>query len=166
MQATYCELWSDPFYEPVDPMSADDAQVLDRQGEPYAVALGVPDSPAVMIEVAWKKAHLGVWFTDEQGRQDLHYAFTKVADGRLFLAEVTSWTYSDGSVFLFEASVVETISFRADGYVRHTIDGGSMNSTDVFEYSGIPVEANWEPVPTFGEWGSVARRDRYGPSGA
>jgi hypothetical protein len=160
MQATYCELWSDPLHEPEDPMSADLAQVLDRRGEPYAVALGIPACPDVMIEVDWKNSHLGVWFSDDEGRRDLHYAFTRVDCTRLFLAEITLWTYPEGAVFLFEASVVETISFREDGHVKQTIDDGSVGSITVFEYAGVPLQTNWEPVPTFGDWTSVARRDR------
>lgn len=166
VQATYCELWSDPLHEPVDPMSSDFAQLLDRRGEPYAVALSILACPDVMIEVNWKNSHLGVWFSDEEGRRDLHYAFTRVDDARLFLAEITLWTYPADAVFLFEASVVETVSFREDGYVKQTIDDGTADSINVFEYSGVPVETNWEPVPAFGDWTSVARRDRKVSSGS
>jgi hypothetical protein len=160
MQATYCELWSDPIHEPAEPMSADLAQLLDRKGEPYAVALCMLASLDVLIEVDWQNSHLGVWFSDEEGRRDLHYAFTRVDDRRLFLSEATLWTYPDGAAFLFEASVVEAISFRVDGCVKQTIDDSSADSIKVFEYSGVPVHTNWEPVPTFGDWTSVARRDR------
>jgi hypothetical protein len=160
MQAIYCELWSDPLHEPDDPMSADAARVLDRQGEPYAVALATPASADVLIEIDWKHSHLGVWFSDEEGRRDLHYAFTRVDDKRLFLAEITLWTYPDGAAFLFEASIVETISFREDGYVRQTIDDSSVDGVSVYEYSGVPMNTNWEPMPAFGDWASVARRDR------
>ncbi|MGH3391524.1 MAG: hypothetical protein ACRDOO_21860 [Actinomadura sp.] len=141
-------------------MSADIAQVLDRKGEPYAVALCAPVCPEVLIEVDWKNAHLGVWFSDAEGRRDLHYAFTRIDGTWLFLAEVTLWTYPEGAVFPFEASVVETISFREDGRVKQAIDDSSADSVKVFEYSGVPVHTNWEPVPAFGDWTSVARRDR------
>jgi hypothetical protein len=160
MHATYCELWNNPLHEPVETLSADVAQLLDQRGEPYAVALGAPGCLDVLIEVDWKNSHLGVWFSDEVGRRDLHYAFTRADNTRLFLAEVTLWTYPEGAVFLFEASIVETISFREDGCVKQTIDDSSADSIKVFEYSGVPVHTNWEPIPIFGDWTSVARRDR------
>lgn len=159
-QVTYCELWSDQLHEPTGIMSQEDAHALDRQGEPYAVVLGAPTSPEAVVEVAWKNAHLGVWFIDENGRRHLHYSFTKVDDIRLFLSTITSWTYPDGAEFLFEASVVETVTFREDSYMRREIDDSSKNNVNVSEYSDVPIETNWEPVPTFGNWASVARYNR------
>ena len=160
MQVTYCALWSDQRRAPTDVMSEEQARGLDRLGEPYAVVLGEPTAPDAVVEVAWKNEHLGVLFIDGQGRVHSKYSFRRQRDSRLFLSGITMWTYSAEAQFEFEADVVERITFRQDGYVRREIDDAESADLQLTEYQDVPMESNWELVPRFGDWRSVARYDR------
>lgn len=160
MRVTYCVAWSDELREPTDPMPEQDARLLDGQGEPYTVVLGDPNAPDAVIEVVWKNSFLGVSFVDEEGRTHTMYSFEKVDENRLFMVEVGSWTYSENAQFEFDADVVETVLFRPDGYVRRTVDANDSDKIEVTEYEDVPMDANWEPMPRFGHWETVARYDR------
>jgi hypothetical protein len=157
MQVTYCELWSD---QPASPMSEAAARELNGRGEPYTVVVGATAAPAAVIQVCWKNAYLGVSFKDIRGRTDLQYSFTRVDDERLFLTAVTSWHYPDGARFEFEADRIESCAYRPDGYASRLVDESGSEHVEVSEYLDSPVDANWEPVPAFGQWASVARYDR------
>lgn len=164
MQVTYCELWSDQLRSPTDEMSEEQARTRDAKGEPYCVVLGDPAAPQAVLEVAWKNSYIGVSFIDEEGRTHTSYDFRKQDDGRLFMTEVTVWTYPEGAQFEFEASVIENVYFRPDGYARRTLDDRSSDQIKATEYADVPMDTNWEPVPEFGHWESIARYDRDTPA--
>jgi hypothetical protein len=164
MQVTYCELWSDEIRSPVNPMAVAVARDLNDKGAGYSAVIGNPSSPDVVLDVAWSNSFLAASFIDAQGRTHTKYSFNRIDDSRLFLSEVMVWTYSGDAKYEFEADVVETATFRTDGYVRREIDDADSQNIQVSEYSDVPVELNWEPVPRFGDWASVARYDREKPS--
>jgi hypothetical protein len=166
MQVTYCELWSDQLRAPSEVMGAEQARARDAAGEPYCVVLGDASAPQAVIEVAWKNSYLGVSFIDEAGRTHTSYDFEKVDESRLFMTEVTVWTYPEGAQFKFEASVIESVEFQPDGYASRTVDDKSSDQVKETEYANVPVDTNWEPVPEFGHWESVARYDRDSHPGA
>lgn len=160
MQVTYCELWSDQLRAPVGEKTEDAARKLDAQGKPYSVVIGDPSAPDSQVQVHWKNSLLAVSFIDDAGRTNVKYVFKKMDAERLFLSEVSVWTYPDGARFKFEASKIENVLFKPDGYSRKRVDDKSSDDIETAEYTDVPVDSNWEPVPKFGEWESVIRYER------
>jgi hypothetical protein len=78
--------------------------------------------------------------------------FTRLGD-RLFLGRVLPHTYPDetrGST-PSDAVRVEDVRIRPDGYVKAVVtDHGKRERTST-EYADVPVDADWEPVPGFGD---------------
>lgn len=164
MQVTYCELWSSKRRKPTGTMSADQARQRDARGESYSVVIGDPDAPESVIEVVPENKYFNVNFIDGEGRTSAAYGFEKIDDSKLFLAEVTLWTYPQGARSKSQASRVETFEFRPDGYAAQTVDDSSSEQIETTEKINVSVEANWEPVPEFGNWESIARYDRGAPA--
>lgn len=166
MQVTYCELWSSKRRKPTGEMSPENARQRDAAGESYCVVLGDPSAPDAVIEVVPENNYFNVNFIDDEGRVGTAYGFEKVDDSRLFLAEVTLWTYPQGARSKSQASRIETFEFRPDGYAAQTVDESSSDQIQKTEKINISVDTNWEPVPEFGHWESIARYDRDAPAEA
>lgn len=164
MQVTYCELWSSKRRKPTGEMSADQARQRGTKGESYCVVLGDPGTPKTVIEVVPENNYYNVNFLDGEGRTSAAYGFEKIDDSRLFLTEMTLWTYPEGARSKSQASRVESFEFRPDGYAAQTVDDSSSDQIEKTEKIKVPVDANWEPVPEFGHWDSIARYDRGAPA--
>lgn len=147
-----------------EPLTLDDPDDLDLEGDEPAVwtlyaDLGQsrrdPDQPDV-VEVEF----FNFW-----GTREASYFFRRQDDGRLFLTDVAEYEFADTSRFVRgnDWSVLTEHSFRPDGtsavVVRTALPDGS---TDVkkTEHAGGDFSAHWEPVPDWGEWASITRRDR------
>jgi hypothetical protein len=160
VQVTYCELWSGQLRAPVGQMSEEAARRLDSRGKPYNVVIGDPSAPDAEIQVRWKNSYLSVSFIDDAGRAYAKYVFRKADEQQLFLSEVTVWTYPEGARLKSEAARIENILFKPDGYSRKRVDDSSSDNIEISEYKDVSMDSNWEPVPRFGEWGSVIRYER------
>lgn len=90
--------------------------------------------------------------------------FQKMENGKLFMHEATVWSYAEGAEDMSGAHYIETGEFRPDGYASRTIDDESSDQIQKTEYRDVPVDSNWEPVPEFGHWESVARYERDDPA--
>lgn len=156
---TYSERFSDLAGKPTGPLSAEQARERHASGEPYAVTLGDPTSPDAVIDVAWKNDHVGVWFFDEKVRRTVHFSFA-VRGTTLFLAEVTNWKYPEGAVLRNQANRIERVFYTAEGIVTHQVIDKEANEKTTDKLSDVDVSINWEPIPEFGDWESVARFDR------
>ena len=167
MPVTYCESWSVKLRRPVGRLTAEQARARDEVGEPwYTVVLGEASRPESYVEVAWVNAHLGVWFLDEDSRPWLHYSFTRVDERRLFLDSVVRWDYpGHAGRRLAEADRVETLTYRPDGRVHQEIADSRVDELILCDYTDVPLELNWEPVPVFGDYGSLTRLDREPANG-
>jgi hypothetical protein len=164
---TYCERWSPKLRRPSGRLTAAQARARETAGGPwYTVVLGEPSRPDCYLEVAWANAHLGVWFLDEAARPWLHYSFSRVSERRLFLDAVVRWEYPAGAGSrLGEAERIETISYRQDGTVHRELADLAAGEVTLTDHTGVPLDRNWEPVPGFGDYRSVARLDRDPPPG-
>jgi hypothetical protein len=119
----------------------------------------MPDQPDVAL----------LSFYDFWGNLDAHYRFVLEEDGRLFLAEVNEYEYADATRYheSTEWTSLTTHTFAPDGrsqvVVRQALPDGS---TDVStqEFRGGDFSSHWEPVPAWGEWASITRRDRSQPA--
>jgi hypothetical protein len=156
-RVVYGRKWNFRRHEPVYPISPTAAAARDARGDHYAVALADPDRPPeAVIEVAWRQDHAGVWFLDGQGRQTLLYEFRRAGE-RLFLHSVTHWDYPEGGD---GATRIDERRYREDGSVRRIVSDDDADDQVTDDDRDVDVSAHWEPVPHFGDWASLARRDR------
>lgn len=165
MQITYCVEWNSILEQPREPLSPSETQRKDKNRLPYAVLVGDPTDPDEIININWGNDYVEVAFNDEQKRQWLTYSFKKVGDGLMFMLAVTRWQYpEDGPAEnLNGAELIEEIRYRTDGVVQREIRDENKQERIVDEYDGVSLDINWEPVPEFGNWASLARFDRALP---
>jgi hypothetical protein len=158
---TYCEQWNNLTETPMTPLTPGQAETRHVSGELYtAVASRDTRSvPELRVEMRLETGYSSVIFMDEHGRDILDYTFTLV-DGSFFLETATSYFYGDSSERggYAEAERTETYEFTTDGIIRRTVEIDGEESVE--SRHGIDVTGNWEPVPTFGAYESLIRRDR------
>ena len=163
---TYCERWNSTLHKPIGIMRADKAKIQHDAGSLYSIALGDPTRPDAFIEIRWETNYLGVWFFDEKIRRSLKYTFERIDDKSLFLTEITSWEYpSSAQKDLSGASIINTLCYSQDGTVRHQKKDKAAGEVLTEDHSGVDIHSNYEPVPQFGHWNSVARWNRELPPG-
>lgn len=164
-RVTYCERWNGTLHKPIGVMSMDEARQRNDAGELYSVALGDPTHPDAFIEINWTLNYLGVWFFDEKCRRVLKYVFERVNDDQMFMTELGTWEYPpEAGSGLNEASFIETVLYSQDGTVRHREKDKRASEVRTKDIRDVPVDINWETVPEFGQWDSVARHDREPPA--
>ena len=75
------------------------------------------------------------------------------------------WEYPDDGEYhpMFEATRIEEFTYSQDGTAHHEITDTRTGEVTAEDRAGVPLDINWEPVPNFGEWASVAREDREKP---
>jgi len=160
----YCFKWNYADNEPGEPLTEAEARVKDGAGEEYSAIMpprtGMK-SP-VLVTPVWKTGVVVVTFQDDPGRKATEYTFMKKADESLFLTRVHMWTYpnDEPGLRLSQSSAHETVNYREDGYVKRVIKNKVENFQETVEYTDVPVDTNWEPIPTFGDYRSIARYER------
>jgi hypothetical protein len=165
MEVTYCEGWDPAARAIVGALPAAVARRRDEAGEQYAVLLSAGERPYALIEVAWRLHYAGVWFFDQALRRAVKHEFRRLADDRLFLLETVERRYASADEAEFFPRAWRRASrYSLEGRSRETLrprgEGGGLTDQGI----ETPVEAVWEPAPRFGEWASLARRDRDRPS--
>ncbi len=165
MTISYCVQWSGESRGPVTPLDERDAEKRGEAGEPFGVVVGDVAKPAAFIEVNWGLGTVLVWFFDERRLRYLKYEFKRVGAGKLFMSAVNLWEYPPGEAGEFEEPVkAHFVSYRPDGIVRQVErDYGSREDT-ITDVSDVELDINWEEVPAFGDWASLARLDRGSPA--
>ena len=160
----YTYRWNQRRNKPGNPLSEEEARARDAAGEEYTAV--TPPRPGtsspVLVTPVWKSGVVVVTFMDDPGRKTVEYTFAKKDESRLFLESVHLWSYpsDDPKLRLSDASVREEFHYREDGYVERIVTNKAEQYRETVEYSDVPVESNWEAVPEFGQWGSVARFER------
>ncbi len=157
----YCRRWNTITATPIDPLAPAQAEEMDRAKQWYTVVVGDPSAPRCYVEVAWENDHVGVWFLDEGLRQSVHYSFTRLDGSTMFLDAVGFWHYPrGGGRSLADASRIEKVVYKPDGFVRRRTTDVRKRKDTIEEFSDVPLDINWEPVPTFGDYRSLTRVDR------
>ncbi|TCO62847.1 hypothetical protein EV192_102986 [Actinocrispum wychmicini] len=83
----------------------------------------------------------------------------------MFLKSIIRWQYGDDSARLInESELIEEITYKVDGTVRREITDEKAHERTVTDYRDVNLDINWEPVPEFGDWGSITRFDRDKPA--
>jgi hypothetical protein len=163
MNVSYCRRWNFKRSRPIDPLTVDQARERDQAGELYTVVIGDPTAPDRVIEVV-RPNHVGTWFFDRHQRQSLNYLFRRVDDTTMFLHNITRWAYpNDQARTLNESNLIETIDYEPDGIAHHTVRDEAAGEDKRTSYRAVKLDINTEPVPTFGDWQSIARYDRVDP---
>lgn len=143
----------------VDPYTVEQARQVDAEGEPIAVVLGPPTAPDAVLEVTRSEDFARVFFLDEHQREQASYTFVQVDADRMFLEEVTVWDYPD-TPDSDEPNSIESTTIAQDGTSVETTQDFVAGEIITRQYRDIPLTDYWEPVPTFGEWDSIARKAR------
>ncbi len=165
-QVSYCRRWNFRRHQPIDPFTAAQAKARDAAAQVYSVIVpGGPDgsAPEAVIEIDWHNDFAGVWFFDAHGRRSLNYAFRR-KDGQLFLFDMIQYSYPDDQPHtLSGATRTEEFTFKQNGDVQLVItdDGAQQKTTE--HRRGVDVRSHWEPLPSFGDWASLARYNRDAP---
>lgn len=158
---TYCERWNNKLMRPIEPLTAEEAQRRDQAKELYTVVVGDPAAPRCYVEIAWENNHVGVWFLDEVLRRSAHLSFTRLDDTMMFLDAMVLWHYPRrAGRSLEDASSIEKVVYKTDGYVRRKKIDVRKRKETIEEFTDVPLDINWEPVPVFGDYRSVTRVDR------
>ncbi|WP_344014174.1 hypothetical protein [Streptomyces thermospinosisporus] len=143
------------------PLTPEQARARHESGKLYTAVPASKDgsAPELRVEVRLETGYASVIFMDEYGRDVLNYQFTLI-DGSLFLETVRLYRYGASQERGGYADVesMETCRFTTDGVVQRTVEEGREGTSE--SRDGIDVSSNWEPVPEFGEYASLIRRDR------
>lgn len=162
MPLNYCERWNAKSKAPAKPLSEAEARRLHEAGKPYTVLLGPGESGTrTVVAVRLETGYVGVTFLNEDQEPELLYIFGFDAGGEptgdptgdpMFLSEAR---YRDPS-----GAEPETVyKFSRNGRMmarRAATDGSGFETME----SSLDVETLFEPVPDFGSYSSVTRRER------
>ncbi|PRY56106.1 hypothetical protein BCF74_12056 [Knoellia remsis] len=146
-----------------------EAHHRDEAGEEYWVLFGDPERPRQVIQVSERHLDYLVVWLDEELREVLTYLFVPVDKENpqdfskgLFLEQVHFKEYDSPDLDSAFPSRAGGTYFEHDGSAFHVQNLG--NGREESETGPMdPAEAQrllFEPHPTFGDWTSIARRDR------
>jgi len=160
----YCFKWNYADGEPGVPLTEEEARVKHDAGEEYTAVMPprTGTKSPILVTPVWKSGVVAVTFLDDPGRKATEYTFMKKTDESLFLARVNMWTYpnDEPGLRLSDSSSIETVYYREDGYVKRVIKNKVEHFQETVEYTDVPIDTNWEPIPAFGDFRSIARYER------
>jgi hypothetical protein len=158
MTVNYGYEWNDLMGSIRDPYDEDTARSRHESGELYTAVLGDPAAPDAIVKVHLKIPYVGVHFYDDHRRRYMKYAFGDPEGGRMFLEETWRATFGDDGT----QTAAETYYFDKTGLVTARETDLTTRMADTYNVHA-DVSANWEPVPTFGHYDSIARIERDQP---
>lgn len=158
---SYCEWWNSLTDTPMRPLTPEQAQARHDSGQLYT-AVASPrgnSAPELRVEMRMETGYSSVIFMDALGRDSLDYTFTLI-NGSFFLEAATSYEYGDsqGRGGYADAERMEVYEFTTDGIIRRLVEVDGEESKETRH--GVDVTGNWEPVPHFGAYDALIRRDR------
>ena len=137
---------------------AEEARRRHESGELYSAVLGDPEQPYAVVEVRLEVPFVGVQFLDEQQRTYLDYAFGHYGDGPenvLFLRQAIEHRLAPDGEVTWSALHVFDPSGPAEVEEKDYATGEATRYKVELDVSG-----NWERIPDFGDYASVARLER------
>ena len=164
----YCERWAYSACEPAGPLSEAEARtrfegkvpdpddwftVAGLQGDAESASV-----PEFVLEVTPGAEFVYTHLVDQWQRICFIYNFRDI-DGRLFLFNRVEYSYPEDDRYLnqAQASRIESILFRPDGYMRRRLKDKSKATNEEWEYKDVELVDNWEAKPEFGEWVALGR---------
>lgn len=153
MRVTYCDRWNRVTDTPIEPLEESEARRRHDAGELYTAVVWTGDHVENYVEVRLETGYVSVKFLDEQRRLVLTYTFHVVDAGRMFLVQTRIFDpndYANNEVYFF----------GLDGSMERKL--ASLDYTEAAEdkMTGPHLAAMFEPVPSFGRYESVLRRER------
>jgi hypothetical protein len=156
MEITYCKGWSRRRKQLLEIWDEKKACKAHKTGKLYTVLIGDPQKPRCFLEVHLKLGFVGVSFLDEHLRDYLDFSFLEKLPGKLFLGRVIYREYDADTDNVISA---KTMSWEPDGKTQFEQADLVQNFVDTGEGS-MDVSINWEPIPEFGQYESIARFER------
>jgi hypothetical protein len=153
---SYSKRWTSRRRSAVEPLDPDEARRRHEAGELYTAIIGDPDRPRAYVEVRPEAGFVSVHFLDDDRRDVMEYVFARDGgDGDLFLEQVIRRELGDGG----EPQLVETHFFDRGGIVHVEKKDYATRMQESFDVEA-DVSGNWEPMPEFGRYESIARVER------
>jgi Protein of unknown function (DUF4241) len=157
LDVSYCEGWDAQRQVPVGLLPVRVARDRDAAGEQYAVLIGSPERPRLLIEVAWRHLYCAVWVFDPLLRRTRKAEFRRLEQERLFLNETREWRYATSQQREFDetawtGSYRFSIQGQAEKQLRPTGERGGLRVS----WEQMPLEQLWRPTPRFGDWALLA----------
>lgn len=161
MAVTYADSWHYRRRRPLRPVDEDEARARHERGAVYtAVLTGEDGRPTAFVQLQEASGHASVTFLDERGRTYLVYSFRRPEGAdRLFLDRSSHVTYREGGERDDEVAQEVTSQYDPDGHVRDVVKDHLAQTAQEREQVE-DVTRNWEPVPAFGDYASIARVER------
>lgn len=157
----YGEKWSDYHQDWRKPFSEQVARRRHAARKMYTALITQHDDSKLALELCFAFSYCNIYFLDALGRCDLCYVFEPTPDGRLFLCETSTGEYPPGD----SRWAVRGISrnFKQDGRMKTLL---SENKSIILlgENEPVDVSTHFEPLPEFGQWESLIRKDRTRPA--
>ncbi|WP_460998803.1 hypothetical protein [Streptomonospora sediminis] len=146
------------------PLTEAEARSRHATGEDYIAIIGRSPgtSHPVLVTISGNYGYASTLFLDEHGRPKMEYQFSQKNKDQMFLETVHIWSYADDNPkhTRKDANMIEKYTYREDGYARQEKINAIENFKDIKESTDVPVQNNWEPVPEFGSYESIARWER------
>jgi len=122
----------------------------------YTALIHTDDGTQAAIEFCFAAAYCIIYFLDGQGRCDLCHVYDPTDDGRLFLREVATGEYEGQSRWPVGGI---SYNYTPDGRLKILLSK-RKHLTLVAENQPVDVRSHVEPLPPFGAWEPLLRRDR------
>lgn len=146
------------------PLSEPEARLRHDNGEDYIALLGRSPNTChpILVTLSINHEYASTEFLDKHGRPYIKYHFRQKNKEMMFLETVHIWHYPDEDPDLSrkDSNANEKYTYRENGYAKHVSINEDENVKETIEYTDVPVEMNWEPVPEFGDFKSIARWER------
>jgi hypothetical protein len=162
MSYRYARAWSWRKRRGTRTLDEPEARRRHEAGQLYTVVVGDEEPPEAYLDVHLALGFVGVMFLDDQARPELSYGFWTEAHRPprpgelLFLQHVGISTYAEDADVL---EIYETLQFDPRGKVVVTRDHKRVQVRETREQT-VAVDAHWEPVPAFGNYARILRRER------
>lgn len=154
MEVYYCESWFRGKKVAVNIWNATKAHTAYINQQLYTVLLGSLKTPRCFIESTGDA--IGIGFLDNLLREHMSYEFQEKKHGTTFLSMATERKFKEDTD---EVIWGITYYYDEDGHVSIEEEDFVTNTLTSAE-TYLDVSSNWEPYPEFGEYESIARKDR------
>jgi hypothetical protein len=164
MTYTYCRDWARHLAAPTEVWDEQKARRAHERGKLYTVLVGTHERPECFLHVRLELKYIGVNFLDRFFRVNLSFQFEEIEPGRMFLERAIEVEFDrDAPQDLSpnEARSIREIRtvFKPTGWVdiwRRDVNTGNMEHAE----GPQDVARCWEPLPRFGDYAGVIRRER------
>jgi hypothetical protein len=154
----YAQRWLVIDREPLNLLTAAEAERRHGTREEYVALIGDPDAPSQVVALA------GPWvtvsFLDAERRAYLVYSFKELRPGHLFLSQAIHREFVDASS---EPGSTMICAFAENGKIIMEHQNRRTGETDARRAMVDPTP-NWDRYPTFGVYDDLLREERD-PSG-